>query len=65
MYQIQGGTTDPSRIASVRTLLGDYTQTTPERMQQLASEYLGPDKRWLLAVMPEGQKLPDGVASAR
>ena len=64
MYQIQGATSDPSRIASVRTLLGDYTQTTPQRMQELARAFLAPNRRWQLAVMPEGEKLP-AVASVR
>ena len=63
MYQLEGATADPVRIASVRTLLGDYTQTTPERMQALAARYLAPDKGWRLAVVPAGSGV--GEAAAR
>lgn len=55
MYQLEGATQDPSRFAALRTLLNDYTQTTPEAMQALAARYLSPDKGWMLAVVPEGQ----------
>jgi zinc protease len=54
MYQIKGASQDPSRLASVRTLLADYTQTSPERMQQLAAQFLRPNEAWKLAVVPEG-----------
>lgn len=55
MYQIEGATSDPARIDAVRTLLPDYTETTPERMQVLAKQFLQPSKSWKLAVLPEGQ----------
>ena len=63
MIQLEGATSDPSRIAAIRTLLGDYTQTTPQRMQALAGQYLGRDKAWMLAVIPEGQTLAAAVAA--
>ena len=53
MNQIEGATIEPARIAAVRTLLTDYTQTTPEKMQELARKYLDPSKSWRLAVVPE------------
>ncbi|MET1755641.1 insulinase family protein [Novosphingobium sp. RD2P27] len=53
MQQLEGATTDPSRIDSLRTILTDYTQTTPAAMQALAARYLGREKSWQLAVMPE------------
>ncbi|WP_419956662.1 M16 family metallopeptidase [Novosphingobium rhizovicinum] len=53
MQQLEGATTDPSRIASLRTILTDYTQTSPAAMQALAARYLGQEKSWRLAVMPE------------
>lgn len=62
MYQLEGATSDPVRIASVRTLLGDYTQTTPERMQALAARYLAPDKGWRLAVVPAANGGGDAAA---
>jgi zinc protease len=57
MYQLEGATQDPSRIAALRTLLTDLTQTTPEKMQALAQRYLAPGKGWRMAVLPEGQSL--------
>jgi zinc protease len=58
MYQLQGATSDPVRIASIRTLLTDYTITTPEQMQALAKRYLVPEKSWRLEVMPETASAP-------
>ena len=52
MYQLEGATSDPRRIDAVRTILSDYTQTTPQAMQALAAKYLVPDKAWKLAVLP-------------
>jgi zinc protease len=52
MYQLEGATQDPSRITALRTLLSDYTQTTPQKMQELAARYLSPDKGWMLEVVP-------------
>ena len=57
MQQLEGATTDPARIAAVRTLLPDYTQTTPERMQALAKRYFAAGQPWQLAVMPEGKTI--------
>ncbi len=54
MHEIEGATGDPSRYDAVRSILGDYTQTTPQAMQALAGRYLGKDKSWRLAVVPEG-----------
>lgn len=55
MSQLEGATSDPSRIGTVRTVLGDYTVTTPQAMQALAARYLGKDNSWRLEVMPEGK----------
>jgi zinc protease len=62
MYQLEGATTDPRRIAAVTTILRDYTQVTPEALQALAAKYLVPGKAWKLAVMPAKAK---GAAAAR
>lgn len=56
MSQLEGATSDPSRIGTVRTVLTDYTETTPEKMQALAARYLGKDNSWRLEVMPEAKK---------
>lgn len=56
MSQLEGATSDPSRIGTVRTVLTDYTQTTPQKMQLLAARYLGKDRSWRLEVVPEDAK---------
>ncbi|MFA7603523.1 MAG: insulinase family protein [Novosphingobium sp.] len=53
MYQLEGATADPARIGSIRTILRDYTVTTPQQMQALATRYLAPGKSWRLAVLPQ------------
>ncbi|MDE2596928.1 MAG: insulinase family protein [Sphingomonadales bacterium] len=64
MFQLENATQDPSRIAAIRTLLGDYTQTTPEKMQALAQRYFAKGTAWKLAVIPEGQPLATRVEVA-
>ncbi|OYX64018.1 MAG: peptidase M16 [Novosphingobium sp. 32-60-15] len=55
MFQLEGAANDPRKIAAIRTILSDYSQTTPDRMQALAARYLTPDKSWRLKVLPEKQ----------
>jgi zinc protease len=55
MYQLEGATDDPTRVAGIRTILRDYTVTTPAQMQALAARYLQPGKGWKLAVLPQQQ----------
>ena len=57
LYQLEGATEDPQRIALLRFLLSDLTRTTPEAMQSLARKYLSPADAWTLAVIPQGQEL--------
>lgn len=64
LYQLEGATEDPARIALLRSLLVDFTETTPERMQALAQKYFGGKQGWRLAVIPEGQKLAAQARSA-
>jgi zinc protease len=63
LYQLEGATTDPRRIALLRSLLNDYTQTTPQAMQALATRYLAARPGWRLAVIPEGKELATRVTS--
>lgn len=69
LYQLEGATTDPRRIVLLRSLLNDYTQTTPDAMQALARRYLAARPGWRLAVIPEGQTLAtrasDGAVAGR
>ncbi len=60
LYQLEGSSTDPRRVRLVRSLLSDYTVTTPEAMQVLARRYLAARPGWRLAVIPEGQELARG-----
>ncbi len=62
MNQLEGATNDPVRFSSIKTLLTDYTQTTPERMQALAARYLQPGSSWRLAVLP--QDAPQSLVTA-
>ncbi|HKX76999.1 MAG TPA: insulinase family protein [Novosphingobium sp.] len=57
MQQLEGATNDPVRINAVRSIMVDYTQTTPERMQALAARYLGVGRSWKLAVVPAAPAL--------
>ena len=59
MYQLAGATQDPQRVALLRSLLVDYTQTTPEAMQALAGKYFRNQPGWRLAVTRAGQDLAD------
>ena len=55
MQELEGATQDPTRIGSIRTILPDFTRTTPQAMQALAARYLVKGKSWRLAVLPEDQ----------
>jgi zinc protease len=62
LYQLEGATTDPRLVAYLRSLLSDYSRTTPEAMQALAQKYFGTQAPWQLAVIPAGQSLASGSA---
>lgn len=64
MYLIEGATSDPERYRGVRSVLGDYTETTPEAMRALAQKYLAPGKSWRVAVIPQGQDLAKSPAGS-
>lgn len=53
MYQLQGGALEPGKFDDIRSILSDYSTTTPERMQALASRYLVRDRSWHLQVVPQ------------
>jgi zinc protease len=40
-------------MGTLRTVMTDYTVTTPAAMQALAARYLGKDNSWRLEVVPE------------
>ena len=57
LYNLEGASFDPSRVRLLRSLLGDYSQTSPEIMRFLADRYFGQSQPLKLAVIPEGQDL--------
>lgn len=63
MFQLEGASSDPRRFSAVRSLMVDYTQTTPAAMQALAAKYLKPGGSWRLAVIPQGQVLATASTS--
>ncbi|QZD87879.1 M16 family metallopeptidase [Qipengyuania psychrotolerans] len=64
LLQLENSTVDPRRMRSLRGLLNDYSQTTPEAMQALAQEYFGDKSGWRMAVIPQGQDLATAVSSS-
>jgi len=64
MHELEGASGDPSRYNSVRSIMSDYTRTSPEAMQALAGRYLGADKSWRLAVVPEAQDGTQAIGGA-
>jgi len=57
LYNLEGATQDPRRVALLRPLLSDYSQTSPAAMQVLAERYLATPTPFRLAIIPEGQTL--------
>jgi len=62
LYNLEGATQDPQRVALLRTLLADYSQTSPQVMQILADRYLAKASPFRLAIIPEGQSLAQALA---
>ncbi len=59
LYNLEGASFDPSRVQLLRSLLADYSQTSPDIMQFLASRYFAGAVPLELAVIPEGQELAE------
>ncbi|MEL7729404.1 insulinase family protein [Citromicrobium bathyomarinum] len=58
MWQLRGSTRDAQRLRVIGSLLDDYSQSTPERMQALAAKYLGARAPLEIAIVPEGTQVP-------
>ena len=58
MWQLRGATRDTGRLAVIRSLLDDYSVTTPERMKALAAKYLASREPLEIAIVPEGTQVP-------
>jgi len=59
LYHLQGASQDWQRVGLIRSLLGDYSQTTAHKMKLLAQRYFGKRVGWRLGILPEGQRLPE------
>ncbi len=57
MSQMEGASFNPQKFVALQTLLGDYTNITPEDVQALAIKYLDDKKKWQLVVLPESDRL--------
>lgn len=57
LYNLEGAAFDPRRVGLLRTLLADYSQTSPQAMQFLADRYFANGAPYRLAIIPEGQAL--------
>ncbi|MEM1053675.1 MAG: insulinase family protein, partial [Pseudomonadota bacterium] len=64
LFNLEGASNDPQRIEYLRSLLVDYSQTTPTIMKYLAARYFGDSIPLKLAVIPEGQELAERLGSA-
>jgi zinc protease len=53
LQQLEGSTFDRNRLIFLRTLMSDYTQVTTEEMRAIAARYLGAQRGWRLAVLPQ------------
>ena len=62
LYNLEGATVDPQRVELLRSLLSDYSQTSPQVMQFLADRYLAKRAAFRLAIIPEGQTLAEAPA---
>lgn len=62
LYNLEGATQDPQRVVLLRSLLVDYSQTSPQVMQFLADRYLAKTTPYRLAIIPEGQSLAQAPA---
>ena len=64
LYNLEGATVDPRKVAFLRTLLSDYSQTSGPVMQVLADRYFAKGQPFRLAILPAGQALEDAPATS-
>ncbi|MCW1987420.1 UNVERIFIED_ORG: zinc protease [Sphingomonas sp. R1F5B] len=56
MSLLEGGAQEPGKFDDIRSILVDYSKTTPQAMQALAARYLQHDRSWRVEVVPEAKK---------
>jgi zinc protease len=52
---LEGSSTDPRRLAVLKTILADFSRITPAELQETARKWLKPDQAFELAVVPEAK----------
>lgn len=52
MSLLGGGALEPGKFDDIRSILADYSHTTPQAMQALAARYLRQDRAWRVEVVP-------------
>jgi zinc protease len=50
---LEGASTDPRRIAALKSILVDFGRVTPQDLQETARKWLKPDQMMQLTVLPE------------
>ena len=63
LLQLEGVSSNPSKVQLTRSVILDYSNTTPQIMQVLAQRYLAARPGWQLAVVPEGYDLEQAERS--
>ena len=53
---LEGGALEPGKFDDIRSILVDYSKTSPQAMQALAARYLQHDRSWRVEVVPEAKK---------
>jgi len=56
LLHLGGAAFDPQAFTDLRSILRDYSQTSPQKMQELAKRYLVPGNAWRMEVVPEAKK---------
>jgi zinc protease len=56
MSLLGGGAQEPGKFDDIRSILVDYSQTTPDAMQALAARYLVHDRSWRVEVVPQAKQ---------
>ncbi|WP_298196049.1 pitrilysin family protein [Novosphingobium sp.] len=61
MNLLEGATRDPTRFVGIRTIIPDYTVTTPAIMQELAKQFLVKDRAWRAQIVPQPRGVMTGA----
>ena len=59
LFNLEGASFEPKRLTLLKSLLGDYSRTTPQIMQFLADRYFGAGEPLKLAILPQGAELSE------